>query len=286
MRPRVGHIQFLNCLPLYYGLVKNQVLSDIELIKGTPTELNQMLVARELDISPISSFQYGKHHRFLELLPGITVSSDGEVKSIFLISKVHIEKLDRKKIALTNTSATSQNLLKIILQEKYNLKPEYFVCPPDLSNMLLEAEAALLIGDSALKAFYRKPEGLYFYDLGEEWKAMTGHKMVYAVWAVRKEYAQKYPQVVSKVISAFHKSMEYSVQNAASIAREIQKYEIYDVPFLQDYFETLEFRFDKYHLQGLAAYFQKIYNLGLISELPQIKFFEQPYNQDYRLCAK
>ncbi|GFP25369.1 chorismate dehydratase, partial [Candidatus Hakubella thermalkaliphila] len=58
MRPRIGHIQFLNCLPLYYGLVTQNVLLDIELVKGTPTELNQFLIRGELDIGPLSSIEY------------------------------------------------------------------------------------------------------------------------------------------------------------------------------------------------------------------------------------
>ncbi|MDP3012652.1 MAG: MqnA/MqnD/SBP family protein, partial [Candidatus Subteraquimicrobiales bacterium] len=60
MRPRVGHIQFLNCLPLYYGLVINNSLLNMELFKGTPTELNQMLIEGNLDISPISTIEYAR----------------------------------------------------------------------------------------------------------------------------------------------------------------------------------------------------------------------------------
>ena len=62
MKPRVGHIQFLNCLPLYYGLVKSNALLDVELIKGTPTELNNLLISGSLDISPVSSIEYARHH--------------------------------------------------------------------------------------------------------------------------------------------------------------------------------------------------------------------------------
>ena len=43
MRPRVGHIHFLNCFPLYYGLIQHKVLLDVDLLKGTPRELNRML---------------------------------------------------------------------------------------------------------------------------------------------------------------------------------------------------------------------------------------------------
>ncbi|ADY57127.1 protein of unknown function DUF178 [Syntrophobotulus glycolicus DSM 8271] len=273
MLPRVGHIQFLNCMPLYYGLVKKHALSEVHLIKGTPTELNNMLIEGHLDISPISAFQYGKHHRELELLPGLSVSSDGEVQSIFLISKIPINELDGKKIALTNTSATSQNLIKIILQEKYHIEPDYFESPPLLRNMLLEADAALLIGDAAIEACYHKPRGLFFYDLGEEWKAMTGQKMVYAVWAVRREYAGNNPEAVTKIIEAFNESMAYSVKNAPEIAAEIAKYENYSEEYLVNYFHTLEFDFTPCHQNGLATFFQKLTSLDLLSELPEIKFF-------------
>lgn len=273
MLPRVGHIQFLNCMPLYYGLVKKRVLSEVTLIKGTPTELNNMLVEGQLDISPISAFQYGKHYKELELLPGITVSSDGEVQSIFLISKIPINELDGKKVALTNTSATSQNLVKIILKEKYNITPEYFQSPPLLRNMLMEADAALLIGDAAIEACYNKPQGLFFYDLGEEWKAMTGQKMVYAVWAVRRDYAKDNPEAVVKIIKAFNESMEYSVKNAEEIAAEIAKYESYSEEYLINYFRTLEFNFSPCHQNGLSTFYEKLTLLDLLPELPTIKFF-------------
>src|SRR4030042_1389426 len=91
LRPRVGHIQFLNCLPLYYGLVKSHALLDIELIKGTPTELNNLLISGALDISPISSIEYARTKDSLLLFPDFTVSSDGEVKSIVLLSRVPVK---------------------------------------------------------------------------------------------------------------------------------------------------------------------------------------------------
>ncbi len=88
--------------------------------------------------------------------------------SILLISKIPIEQLDGKTVALTNTSATSQVLTRIILEEKYGLHPSYFECPPDLGQMFREAESALLIGDDALRAL-QTPSGYHLYDLGEEW---------------------------------------------------------------------------------------------------------------------
>ena len=93
--------------------------------------------------------------------------------SVSLISKVPIQELDGKTVAMTNTSATSQVLTRIILKEKYGLSPCYFDCPPDLPQMFREIDAALLIGDDALRATYQAGE-YYQYDLGLEWKNLTG----------------------------------------------------------------------------------------------------------------
>ena len=99
--PRLGHIQFLNCLPLYYGLVKNDVLLDVDLVKADPADLATMLVDGELDVAPIPAIEYARHADELVLLPDIAISSDGEVQSILLLSKVPAEELGGGTVALT-----------------------------------------------------------------------------------------------------------------------------------------------------------------------------------------
>lgn len=273
MRPRVGHIQFLNCLPLYYGLIINNDILDMELFKGTPAELNRMLIEGKLDISPISSLEYARHAQELNLLPELTVSSDSEVKSILLVSKTPLEELDNKKVALTNTSATSQILARIILKEKYQVNPEYFTCPPNLPEMFLEADAALLIGDDALRALYH-PQGFLIYDLGKEWKDLTGHKMVYAVWAVRKEFAQKYPELVKEVYRSLYNSMRYSLENIEKISFEASRWEIFTPDFLKDYFFSLKFSFDEKYQAGLRHFLTKAKEYGFLEEVPSFEFVE------------
>ncbi|MBW2643311.1 MAG: hypothetical protein JRC89_08045, partial [Deltaproteobacteria bacterium] len=107
MKPRVGHIQFLNSLPLYHMLVKDDVVLNIDLFKDSPKELSHKLLSGKLDISPVPSIEYARHAEKLVLFPDLTISSDGKVMSILLVSKVPVQKLDKKIIALTNTSATS-----------------------------------------------------------------------------------------------------------------------------------------------------------------------------------
>jgi chorismate dehydratase len=57
-RPRVGHIQFLNCLPLYWGLARTGTLLDLELTKDTPEKLSDRLVRGDLDIAPITLVEF------------------------------------------------------------------------------------------------------------------------------------------------------------------------------------------------------------------------------------
>ncbi|NLK52351.1 MAG: menaquinone biosynthesis protein [Syntrophomonadaceae bacterium] len=272
MRPRVGHIQFINCLPLYYGLVKKGVLLDVELTKGTPTELNQYLIRGELDISPISSIEYGRHADELLLMPDLTVSADGEVRSILLLSKVPIEELEGRTIALTNTSATSQALLQILLQERFGLKCHFFVSPPELGSMLLEADAALLIGDPALRAFYQPRQGLYSYDLGTVWKEFTGLPMVFAVWAVRREYVHKHKDLAMEVYHAFHQSMQFSLEHLDEVTTNASRWETLDKELLRQYFACLQFTFDEQKKAGLEKFYFYAHRYGFLSKIPAIKF--------------
>ena len=271
MKPKVGHIQFLNCLPLYYGLVKSEALLDLELVKGTPTELNNLLISGKLDISPISSIEYARHHESLLLFPEFTVSSDGEVKSILLLSRSPIENLSGKKVALTTTSATSQVLVKLILSRGYKVEPEYIACKPDLGSMLAEAEAALLIGDIALR-HYLDRQGMYLYDLGAEWKKLTGKKMVYAVWAVNRNFAETQNALNEHVFEIFRKSMDYSMEHLPEIAEYAARWEPFSPFFLMDYFRSLRFTFDKDYQEGLLHYYQLAEEIGAIGEVPELKF--------------
>ena len=272
MKARIGHIQFLNSLPLYHMLVKEKIVLEIDLFKDNPRQLCQKLLDGQLDISPVPAIEYARHADELLLLPDLTISSDGKVMSILLISKVPIEQLDGKPVALTNTSATSQVLTRIILQKKYGLRPTYFECPPDLGQMFRDADAALLIGDDALRIL-QEPSRYHVYDLGEEWSKFTDAKMVYAVWCVRKNYAGKHPEIVDKVLAAFQNSMEMSKNEVDFIAEEAARWDIFSKDFLKDYFMTLKFEFGPEYQHGLRTYLEEAHKIGAIDAVPELLFF-------------
>jgi len=272
-RPKVGHIEFLNCLPLYYALVSNGSLFDMNLVKGNPAELNKLLLDGELDIGPISSIEYARNCEKFLLLPEITVSSDYDVKSILLISKFRPQELGGKKVALSNASATSQALVQIILKEVYGVSPTYFSRPSDLSTMLREADAALLIGDDALRALYNR-NGLLILDLGMEWRRLTGKKMVYAVWVAQRKFAMENPHLVKEVYEALSKSKDYSLENIDQIAEKASRWEEFSAEFLRDYFLGLRFCFDKEYQEGLSCFYQKTKHYGFLEKMPCFEFAE------------
>lgn len=274
MRPRVGHIQFINCFPLFYGLIEKKFLLEIDLIKGNPTDLNRMLKEGELDLAPISSIAYAQNYEEYVLMPDISISCDGEVKSIYLFSKIPIEELDGKKIALSNISATSVNLLYVLMHFFYKIKPQYFISAPELGAMLLEAEAALLIGDDALRAKYKQEKRLFVYDLGKLWKDKTGLPMVFAVWAVREEFALKNPKTVEIIKDTFVDSISLSLENIEDVAAKAAYWEDFTTQYLVDYFKSLRFDFDKSKQEGLLEYYRYAKELGILREVPPLKILD------------
>lgn len=274
MRPRVGHIQFINCFPLFYGLIEKKFLLEVDLIKGNPSDLDRMLRGNLLDLAPIPSIAYARNYRDYVIMPEISISCDGEVKSIYLFSKVPIDQLGGKNIALTNISATSQALLRIIMARKYGLTPNYFASAPELGAMLMEADAALLIGDDALRAKYNQDRRLFVYDLGQEWKDMTGLPMVFSVWAIRKDFAAKHREQVQVIKNTFVDCMNYSLEHIEDVAWKAAQWEEFPASYLVDYFNSLRFDFDPRKQEGLLAYYKEACGMGLIEEVPPLEIIE------------
>jgi chorismate dehydratase len=182
-RPRVGHIEFLNCLPLYWGLMRSGALLGVDLHKDTPERLSLALVDGALDVGPISLVEYLRHTDKVLLLPDLAVGSDGPVFSVNLVSQVPLPDLDGRRVALGSNSRTGVLLARMLLESRYGIRPHYVTRPPDLSRMLDDADGAVLIGDPALRARHEAPaRGLLVTDLGQEWRDWTGLPMVFAVW--------------------------------------------------------------------------------------------------------
>jgi chorismate dehydratase len=275
-RPRVGHIQFLNCLPLYWGMVNSGALLDLELLRDTPDRLSDRLVEGDLDVAPISLVEYLRHSSSLRLLPDIAVGSDGPVMSCVLVSQVPLEDLDDALVALGSTSRTTVELAKLLLEQRVGVRPRYLTCPPDLPAMMIEAKAAVLIGDAALRAtLHDGPRlGLAVHDMGAGWHDWTGLPMVFAVWAARDAFAEAHPGLVKDVHTAFMRSRDLSLARVDEVAASAARWEDFDAETLVRYFTTLDFSLGERQLAGLAEFASRVGpRLGL-APLAQPTFIE------------
>ncbi|MEV0901426.1 menaquinone biosynthesis protein [Actinoplanes sp. NPDC049802] len=267
-RPRVGHIQFLNCLPIYWGLMRSGALLDVDLHKDTPERLSAELVAGGLDIGPITLVEYLRHADELLLLPDLAVGSDGPVLSVNLVSTRPPAELDGRPVALGSTSRTGVMLAQMLLSERYGAEPEYFRCPPDLSQMLLEADAGVLIGDPALRAMHEAPgNGLQVIDLAEAWKEWTGLPMVFAVWAVRREFAAAHPGLVKDVHVAFQRSRDLCLGELDEVAEAAARWEPFDAATLANYFRALDFSLGQRQIAGLREFARRAAERGEVPSL-------------------
>jgi chorismate dehydratase len=145
-----------------------------------PAGCADQLASGAADIGIVPSFELTRQD--LEVIPGTGIACRGPVRSILLISTRPAEQI--RTLAADSSSRTSVELARVILERKYGASPALIRHPPDLEAMLRLADAALIIGDPALRI---DPSRLpYFaYDLGAEWVEMTGLPMVFAVWAGR-----------------------------------------------------------------------------------------------------
>ncbi|TDC83352.1 ABC transporter substrate-binding protein [Micromonospora sp. KC606] len=268
-RPRVGHIQFLNCLPIYWGLMRSGALLDVDLHKDSPDRLSAALVAGDLDIGPITQVEYLRHADELLLLPDLAVGSDGPVLSVNVVSTRPLAELDGVRVALGSTSRTGVLLAQLLLAERYGVRPDYFRCPPDLTQMLLEADAAVLIGDVALRALYEAPRrGLEVTDLGQAWRDWTGLPMVFAVWAVRRDFAAAHPGMVKEVHEAFLRSRDLCLAELDQVAEAAARWEPFDTATLATYFRTLDFSLGERQVAGLREFARRAAVAGETPPLP------------------
>lgn len=173
---RVGAVGYLNARPLTWALEREpdrwRVRYDL------PAVCAELLRSREVDLglTPSVEFLFAPDYRFV---PGVGIGSDGPVASVALYTKVPLREI--RRIALDTSSRTSVALIRVLCRHHFGIAPAYVDHGPDLQRMIGECDAAVLIGDPALETDH-SPLGLQKYDMGAEWKAMTGLPFVYAAW--------------------------------------------------------------------------------------------------------
>jgi len=185
-KPRVCAVSFLNTSPLVWGMLHGPQRGMFDLEFRVPSACADALESGAADIGIVPSFELTRQH--LDILPGAGIACHGPVRTILLIAAKPLGEV--RTLAADSSSRTSVELARLILDRKYGAHPLVLPHAPDLEAMLRAADAALIIGDSALRI---DPAHLPYHvlDLGADWVEMTGHPMVFAVWAARPGIANE-----------------------------------------------------------------------------------------------
>jgi len=260
-QPKVSVVQYLNTVPLIWGMLKGEQKGKYDLEFTTPAVCADAVRRREVDIGIIPSIEYQRIER-LHILPGLSIASKGEVKSVLLFSKVPIKEI--QTIAVDNSSRTSVALLTILMRKFYLHPVDFIPSAPKPEDMLNSADAALVIGDPALVYNGRIPG---VYDLAAEWKKFTGLPFVFAVWAGREDAH------IGRFRKDFEDSRDYGRSHIDEIAREYAPKLNMQPEGVKVYLtENIDYSLDEDNRQGLRLFYRLAAELGIVSGEKDIYF--------------
>ncbi|MGK2861421.1 MAG: menaquinone biosynthetic enzyme MqnA/MqnD family protein [Chitinophagaceae bacterium] len=190
---RVGIVNYLNTLPLIYGLQKSPVNKMIELTGAYPARLAQMLAKDEIDVGliPVASIpELSSSH----IVGNYCIGAEGEIASVCLFSEVPMAAI--KTVYLDYQSRSSVELLKWLMKESWGIDPEIIQAEDDrFRRQIKGTTAGLVIGDRALE---QRKISTFIYDLGSEWRSITGLPFVFAAWVSTRPLEAEFIDVFDK----------------------------------------------------------------------------------------
>lgn len=198
---RVGTVNYLNTKPLEYGLKRPPMSEMIELVEDYPAHLADMLLKDQVDVGLIPVAIIPKLSEYY-IVGDYCIGTEGEVASVCLFSEVHVEQV--RKIYLDYQSRTSVALLKVLMREHWKIQPELVMASDEnYRNEIKSDTAGLVIGDRALA---QRKKSTFIYDLGSEWKNMTGLPFAFAAWISTRKIPEDF-------IEIFNKANAYGVEH-------------------------------------------------------------------------
>lgn len=179
---RVGTVNYLNTKPLVYGLKRPPIADEIELKEEYPSRLADLLINGEIDLGLIPVAAIPKLSNYY-IVSDYCIGTEGEVASVCLFSEVPIEQI--KKVYLDYQSRSSVALLRWLMKEAWGSDAELVDAQDeDFRKEIKGTTAGLVIGDRALE---QRKVSTFIYDLGLEWKKITGLPFVFAAWVSTKK---------------------------------------------------------------------------------------------------
>ena len=260
---RIASVPFVNAQPLTWGFTRGPYRGIFRLQHTAPARIPDLLRAGKVDVGLIPSIEY-LGLPGAELLPQICIASKRRVRSVYLASRLPLERI--RSVALDLNSRTSVALLKIVLWHKGVRDAAFHERSPSLKEMLRDHDAALLIGDAALTA---ETSGLFVHDLAAEWFALTGLPFVFALWAVRPGV------VLPDGVRPFLESRRIGMANIREIALRAGDDLKIAPGSIESYLKTnIHFYLGSEERRGLGLFFRQAQQLGLTPGWRPIRYRE------------
>jgi chorismate dehydratase len=282
---RISVVQYLNTAPLVRGFTHGPLQGKYDLSFTVPSQCAEALRTGAADVAIIPAIEYQRIPN-LVILPDLSIASKERVRSLLIVSRGPIR--FAKRIALDRSSRSTQALTRILAASRWNISPEFHEAEPDVTTMLASSEAALVIGDPALRiaiaaeshaspgrdgewvcagATVGLPQfpSLHIYDVVREWWQLTERPAVLAVWAARKEI------VTESLADEFLDSLNFGLENLDAICKEASAEMNLPEKELKLYLKTnIDYSLDDENRKGLLAYYSHAAKLGLIDKLNPI----------------
>jgi chorismate dehydratase len=288
---RISIVQYLNTAPLVWGFTNGPLRGKYDLSFTVPSLCAEALRSGAADIAIIPAIEFQRIEDLI-ILPDMAIASKNRVRSLLLLSKVPMQ--NARTVALDSSSRSTQALTKILCAHRWKMAPEFLEMPPDPAAMLHRADAALLIGDPALRlsiaiedSATRGPAGeqvctaasaeiveaetlrvddpLHVYDIVEEWRKMTALPAVLAVWAARRDVVT--PELSGDFLASRELGLQHIPEICAESAQQLQLPENELRLYLE---KNIDYSLDEENLQGLQSFFRHSADLGLIPRLKPI----------------
>src|SRR5467141_3365781 len=244
--PRIAASSYLNTAPLIWSFLFGSKLGAVDLFTHTaPSRCAEMLSSGEVDAALVPVIEYQRIPD-IAMVPDVCVGSRAAVRSVVIASKQNnLKKV--KRSALDDPSRTSVALVKIIFREFLGFEPEWRASRPDLKSMLQHSDAALIIGDPAM----RIPRDQFrVFDLATLWHEFTGLGFVFAMWMVRNDRAEKVRAI------DFAAARDEGLAHVDDIALENEGKLGLSRAEIKTYLtENIAFRVDEEMEKGLSLYF-------------------------------
>jgi chorismate dehydratase len=263
---RSSRMRYVNDLPIYAGFDAGAVQYPGTLVADVPANLNAMMREGELDMGPVSAFEYALDAARYVLLPDLCIGARDEIVSVLLISSTPPALLDGAKIATTTESASGRNLLRVLLERRYGVRAE-FVEVEDPLHHARAGEPAMVIGDSAIDAAFEFPSE-QVYDLGSLWRDWTGEQSVTAVWVARREVFETRLDEVRACLHALTDAYSWGRANRERVIALAQSIKPRPPGFYEIYYGKLNFTFHSAAQRGFAAYCRELHAIGAIENVP------------------